>query len=438
MPRRKIATITDVAENHLCTGCGVCAGLQPTEFEMVDDFDYGRRPVVIPGREHVPTDEAFAACPGRGLERDPRPAAADPDLFEAWGPVLEVWEGYASDPDVRFLGSSGGISTALAGYALSEAGFGGALHIRQDPKRAYLNETVVSRSVDALREATGSRYAPASPGEMLHEVESSDDPMVMIGKPCDIAGARNAARLRPALAEKLGLTIAIYCAGTPSARATWELARWMGFDKPTEVDGVRYRGRGWPGNARITGRIAGADASRETTYAESWGEHLQQHRQWRCYVCADHVGEFADIAVGDPWYRTPEPDDPGRSLVVVRTERGRRMLADAIEAGWLTLERVPGHLIADSQPGLLETRASVWGRNVALRAVGVPAPQYRNMALGRSWRRDLDLTAKVRSFSGTFRRIWRKRLFRSVTVTPFDADAFEAEFVDGRGGADGG
>ena len=37
-------------------------------------------------------------------------------------------------------------------------------------------------------------------------------------------------------------------------------------------------------------------------------------------MCADHTGEFADIAVGDPWYRPHLDDEPGRSLVLARSE----------------------------------------------------------------------------------------------------------------------
>ena len=68
---------------------------------------------------------------------------------------------------------------------------------------------------------------------------------------------------------------------------------------------LRYRGRGWPGNMAVRFREAGTGEVREasTTYAEGWGEILQKHKQWRCQLCADHLGEHADLSIGDPWYR---------------------------------------------------------------------------------------------------------------------------------------
>lgn len=60
-----VTGITDVAERQLCTGCGVCAHVQPNDIRMVDDVDAGRRPVVRTGPDGPPsTDEAMACCPG--------------------------------------------------------------------------------------------------------------------------------------------------------------------------------------------------------------------------------------------------------------------------------------------------------------------------------------------------------------------------------------
>jgi hypothetical protein len=62
------------------------------------------------------------------------------------------------------------------------------------------------------------------------------------------------------------------------------------------------------------------------TYAEGWGRILQSERRWRCRVCADHTGAFADISVGDPWHAPPEGDtDAGRSLIVARTPARTRL-----------------------------------------------------------------------------------------------------------------
>ena len=38
------------------------------------------------------------------------------------------------------------------------------------------------------------------------------------------------------------------------------------------------------------------------SYAQSWGEILTKHVQFRCKVCPDGSGGFADVACADAWY----------------------------------------------------------------------------------------------------------------------------------------
>ena len=155
--------------------------------------------------------------------------------------------------------------------------------------------------------------------------------------------------------------------------------------------------------------------AREETYAESWGE-LQRHRQWRCYVCADHTGEFADIAVGDPWYREIEPDEPGRSLVLARTERGRDYLRRAVAEGYLELESRDASTLLASQPNLRTTRGAIWGRIWTTRLLGAAAPRFRRMPMFPTWWRELTLRQKIGSFVGTARRTFKKGLRRRRAV----------------------
>lgn len=413
--RRKIATITDVAERHLCTGCGACAYAQPADIDMVDDIDAGRRPVA---REGASTDRALAGCPGVGLTH-PRVAHphAIPELLQAWGPVLEVWEGHATDRAVRHAGSSGGVATALALHSIEREGMHGVLHIRQRSDAPLYNETVLSTTREQVVAATGSRYAPASPCERLDLVADAPAPCVMIGKPCDVAAT---AKLRvddERLDANLGLTIGIFCAGTPSARGTRELVRRFGFE-PEDVRSVRYRGNGWPGEATVVAERDGVEQTRSMSYAESWGDILQQHRQWRCYVCADHTGEFADIAVGDPWYRDIEPGEAGSSLILVRTERGRELLRNAAAAGAVVVTPLPPSRVVESQPNLLDTRGAIWGRMLVTRFAGVGTPTYTRLATYPIWRSHLTRDERIRSITGTAKRVLRKRLYRRRPVVP--------------------
>jgi coenzyme F420 hydrogenase subunit beta len=420
-----INSIEDVVARQLCCGCGACAAIDTEAVEMVDDLDHGRRPRRR-GRR-APTAETLAVCPGPGLEH---PAdGGDPALIASlratWGPVREVWEGHATDPDIRFAASSGGAATALALAGIEQMGLHGLLHIRARADAPLLNETVLSTTRSAIIDAVGSRYAPASPCDGLRMIEEAPGPCVLIGKPCDVAAAARAARLRPALRRKLRLTIAIFCAGTPTTRGTLAILERLGVDDPRDVVAVRYRGRGWPGPTSVTVRTPRGTETRTLGYDEAWGDILTRHKQWRCQVCADHTGEFADIAVGDPWHRPLGDDEPGRSLVLARTTRGRLFLAEAVRRGALELHRADPSIVARSQPGLLQARGAVWGRIATCRALGVPAPRYRGLPTFRTWLSGLTWRERARSIVGTARRIARRGLRRRITVQPIPMETHE-------------
>lgn len=419
-----VESITDVAEWQLCTGCGACAYVQPDDITMVDDLDAGRRPIVRPeARGEGGTDRALAACPGIGLEHGADPIGALTEVRQVWGPVLEVWEGYAAANDVRFAGSSGGAATALALHGLQHEAMFGVLHIRAREDVPYLNRTTLSTSREELLAATGSRYAPASPCDRLDLVRDAPAPSIFIGKPCDVAATAKVRARDPRLDEKLGLTIAVFCAGTPTTRGTFEMLRSMGIFDPDEVTRVRYRGNGWPGMASAEVETDEGTITEELTYEESWGQILQRHRQWRCYVCADHTGEFADIAVGDPWYRAVDEGDPGRSLLVARTPRGKAFLRAAVSSGSIVAEPVAADRIPASQLGLMRVRGSVWGRIAASRLARIPTPRYVGLPTFPVWLRSLSFVEKLRSTVGLLRRIGRRGLRERHPVTPLEPGA---------------
>ncbi len=405
-------SIDDIVAHRLCSGCGACAYISPDRYQMIDTAEHGRRPSRRRAHGDRTSDrDAVRVCPGVGLEHtfDRSDPGLIRDLLQGWGPVLEVWEGHATDESIRFNASSGGATSAIAMACIEQGGMHGVLHIKARSDAPILNETVLSTTREEILQATGSRYAPASPCDGLALIENAPGPCVFIGKPCDVAAAVSAQEVRPALRQRIGVTIAFFCAGTPTTEGTMKLLERLGVEDPSDVCEVRYRGNGWPGRTVVTVRTAEGDETRTLGYEESWGEILTNHKQWRCKVCADHTGEFADIAVGDPWYRDTD-GDPGRSLVLVRTERGRQVLRLAMSAGYLTLKRADPSILPASQPNLLRGRGVAWARILTCRLLGVPAPRYRGLPMFRYWWQTLTASEKIRSVAGTLRRILSRRL----------------------------
>jgi len=63
------------------------------------------------------------------------------ELLSGWGPVLEVWEGYATDPRFRHEGSSGGAASAFAAFCLEKGVAEGVMHIGASRTEPWRNRT---------------------------------------------------------------------------------------------------------------------------------------------------------------------------------------------------------------------------------------------------------------------------------------------------------
>lgn len=412
-----IDPITSVVAKNLCTGCGACAGAFPNAIRMLEDEVNGCRPVVEDSaRGRQAAQQAISLCGGGAGDWTDLPLTDEID--QDWGPVLGAWQGWAADPDIRHRGSSGGAVTALALFTLQSDTADGVAHVAAREEDPRLNRTVISRDRAGLLWGAGSRYAQASPAEAIGEIAAGRDRVAFVGKPCDVASVHRAARARPALAAKIPLTIAIFCAGAPNLRATERLLDRLQVPKGAQLTDLRYRGNGWPGvmQASWLDSQGQSHTSEGISYAEGWGRILQSERRWRCRVCADHTGALADVSVGDPWHSPPAGEtDAGQSLIVARTARGQKLIEDAIRAGVLVATPQPRDVIARAQPNLKSTHGAVWGRALAMRVVGLPAPQAKGQRLFGLWLA-LPAKQKMQSLLGTWKRILRERLWRPVTI----------------------
>jgi coenzyme F420 hydrogenase subunit beta len=409
----QIKNVQHVAANRLCVGCGVCFSVcQDGNIRLIDIEDEGIRPLV---------DEAACRSCGECLKVCPGLHYAMPDSIlgkskngriadKRWGGYIELWEGYASNSEIRFKGSSGGLCTAMSVFCLEQGLAAGVVHTGSNSNRPWRNCTYRSVKREELIARSGSRYAPASPGDGLQLIEGSAGRSVFIGKPCDIAGLTMAQASRPNLALKTALSIGFFCAGTPSTQGTLDFLKRYGVN-PEEAAELRYRGLGWPGGARVVFR----DASRQTLevpYTDSWG-FIQKYRPFRCYLCPDLTAEFADISVGDPWYREVSENEPGRSLILIRTENGQEIFREAVAKGYVTAAPATADIVLRSQKNLIRKRQAIWGRLLAMKLLGVPHPKLKGFHLFENWL-DLATKEKFKSILGTGRRIIQRNYFKPL------------------------
>lgn len=407
--KRRWHDVGDVVSDQLCNGCGACAYICPkANIRLVDVVTEGIRPVIVQTDACATCHECLEVCPGIEVDHreiNRRPGTLD-ELIEFCGPVLSIWEGHASDPEIRFRGSSGGALTALAWYGISEGGMHGVLHIGMDPSDPTRNRTTLSKSRAELLANAGSRYAAASACDHLDLIEKAPRPCIFIGQPSEVSALRKAQRLRAALDRNVGVALSFFCAGSPARQGTIDLLAKIGV-QPSQLAGLRYRGNGWPGEFVPTLREGSA---RSLSYQESWA-FIQSYRPLSTHLSPDGTGEDADISCGDPWYRQTDFEEPGRSLIVVRSEVGRAFLSAAAAAGYLTLTPAEPWKLLASQRNLIRKRGAVGGRVATRIVLGLPVPRLLGFSLWTNWKR-LSFREKMRSTVGTIRRLVKRGHFR--------------------------
>ena len=397
-------SIASVSHNHACTGCGGCSYQVPEHIRMVDVDNYGIRPM---GRDLESEDASY--CGGAYLDRT-RLVNRDniQSLFRRWGPVLDVYEGFASDDRVRLSGSSGGVLTALSNFAVESGVADAVLSTGAADSDPLTNTSSFSANPSELIDRAGSRYLVSSPLAALKSVVDYSK-VAVVGKPCDAATLSNLREENTDLDEKVSLSLSFFCAGTPSKSGNLSYIKSkLGF-APALIESLKFRGDGWPGLWKVVATSNEQVVSAEATYSESWG-NLQQYRQWRCFICPDHSGEYSDISCGDAWYKQPDGINPGSSLIVVRTKRGQEFLQRAIDEGVITIVQKDSNLIDSCQPNLITARNVLFGRLLAMKMLFMPVPKYKGYELFRSWL-DLNFKTQVVSVFGTFKRLIKKKLY---------------------------
>lgn len=409
---RRVSAIYDVVDWGLCVGCGACFYLCDRGAVSIGDIESrGIRPKF--NREACGNcNKCLSICPGFFLDaRGSFGLSENGQGALLLGPSVEIWEGYATDEEIRYHASSGGVLSALSLFCLEKENMEFVLHTGSDPSRPWMNMSVLSRNKGDLLKHTGSRYAPSSPCESLDLIERSKGPCVFIGKPCDAAAVSILRERQIQLDSNLGLVLTFFCAGPPSTKGTLDLLKRLGVNHD-EVDGIRYRGKGWPGDFSV---LYNKTMNREfLSYQESW-HFLQKYRSFRCYLCPDGLGQLADISCGDAWHRySHDKDDHGRSLVLVRSARGKEILQKAMAAGYLDLIPSGPSKVVRAQ-GLIKRRQQIFGRLVAMRMLLVPTPHFIGFSLLKCWMK-IPLMLKVKTIVGTLRRLIRSGLWHRNAI----------------------
>ena len=382
-------------------GCGLCASIAPASIRMDYSADGYLRPVVD-GTLPEPDGQSIAAlCPGASL------AFRSTGVAEhvLWGPIAASRSGHATDEKLRHHASSGGALSALLQFLLASGRVDRVLQIGASAEAPARNQNQISRTADDIWRSAGSRYAPSAPLQQLLQEIGRGGQFAVVGKPCDIAAVRQVMETSLEARTHIKYLLSFFCAGIPSVFGASRIMEDMGLSE-SSVTSFRYRGDGWPGHATA---VTADGEIRKMSYAKAWGDILSHHVQFRCKICPDGTGEFADISCADAWDCDEKgypifSESEGRSLILARTPGGADLLRLAEDGGWLATKPFPVERIAMIQPSQARRKRLVFSRIAAMKILGARMPRFRGLRL-RQAARTASFGQNLRSFAGMLRRL---------------------------------
>ncbi len=379
-----------VVTDAMCIGCGLCqsiAGRERVQMRLVENLT--ERPVITGELDAGTVDRIYRVCPATRIEGLPETlidsASRSDKVWGVWRRLVLAW---AAEPDIRHLGSTGGLLTALALYLLEQGEVDFIVHARASRRYPAFGERAISRSREDIIAAAGSRYGPTATLvdmlEILDRAEAADERFAFIGTPCDVTGLRNLATEDSRVDSLCRYQLTMVCGGFMAPTALRRYLRELDVEWD-DLHALRYRGHGCPGPTRV--ETADGRAI-ERNYLDFWGEDESSWQlPFRCKVCADGIGDAADIAAADTWDGGSPPwegqeKDPGSNAVIARSRRGEELLARAEAAGYVaTGEGLTPRDLDRLQPHQVTKKLAVWSRFVGMRSAGRIVPDVARLRL---------------------------------------------------------
>ncbi|MCK9364763.1 MAG: Coenzyme F420 hydrogenase/dehydrogenase, beta subunit C-terminal domain [Syntrophales bacterium] len=309
-----------VLEAHLCTGCGACMNLCPY-------FRSYRGKTTALFTCAIDEGKCFAYCPKIGVDFDglSQRFFGKPYDGSPLGPYQTITAAYAGDRLKGIASQAGGTVSALIYFALEKGYIDGA--VLTERKGLLPVPRFVTAPEDALACST-SKYTAAPTLSMVNQaLRNGYKNIGLVGTPCQVL-ATALMRSNPFnienFVDSFGLVVGLFC--------TWAIDYRL-FEpflaEQTEISRIRKIDIP-PPPSEIMEVFVNNGNKLEIPLNE-----IRKLVPNGCSYCIDMTSEFSDLSVGVMEGR------PDMNTLLVRTERGRKVVEEAEKEGYLILAEIP-------------------------------------------------------------------------------------------------
>ncbi len=374
--------LSDIVNNGLCIGCGLCQSIAGKDKIEVSMSSKGRlEPKEITKISSEIFDKILKVCPGVIVEGLPKEDVYENSKHDQiWGYYLSLNYTWSTDDKIRFQSSTGGLLNGLSIYLLETKKIKFILHTVADPKKPMRSIPKFSYSKEEIVNCeSGSRYGPASSLDVFHKALDLNEPFAFVGKPCDISAIRQLSKIDSRVNNLCKYLLTLVCGGFAEFTKSQDFIESFKV-KEDELSIFRYRGFGNPGRMYIKTKD-GREYDRE--YNSFWGEESTWRVPFRCKICPDAIGDSADVAALDTWRGgSPKGEDEGFNAAIVRTKKGLDLMNDAAKAGFIHVgDKLKIEDIDDFQPHQVNKKKAVYVRHLGMTKNNVPTINTKGLRI---------------------------------------------------------
>lgn len=309
-----------VLNARLCTGCGACIDLCPYYRSY-----RGKTAVLFPCV--VDEGRCFAYCPKVEVDLDAISQRLFGRLYDSnpLGYYQSISAARAGAALKDISPQAGGTVSALTYFALKKGYIEGA--VLTDKKRLLPEPRFVIDPEEALS-CTQSKYTAAPTLSALNQaVKEGNTNIGLVGTPCQVLAAaqmRTNPLKKEDFVDPFGLIVGLFCTWAidfrlfePFISQRIEISRIKKIDIP-------------PPPSEILQIFGDDGTSLEIPLAE-----IRELVPEGCSYCIDMTSEFSDVSVG------VMEGNPDMNTLIIRTDRGRRIVEEAQKEGYLTISDMP-------------------------------------------------------------------------------------------------
>ena len=312
-------TVGYTVESGLCCGCGVCKAICPTgciAWEKRQGFFSPH----IDEERCVHCGSCAAVCPGLTHKYETRETA----LETVTGTVMNSYNAWTKDPQLRHVSASGGVVSTLIRELLMSGSYDGVFCLDTYDYREQLKTQFYTigeiKADDMLSRLPKSRYLPVShENAVTYMKEHRDARLILIGSSCAVRGLL-AAVDRLKLDRAQYLLIGLFCDKVfnynvlPYFEDTYAAGKSL-----LSLHFKNKESGGWPGDMKFFPQGG-------TPFYVPLSERSKAKDYFsleRCLYCVDKLNVCADISVGDN-YTGKDSSELGSNSVIIRTPAGKK------------------------------------------------------------------------------------------------------------------